>query len=153
MKRYLALIYFYGATFLAIGTEWQPPEQLLDAVCQLESGGGRYLYGDNGLSLGHFQIQKGAWSDVSVWRAKRNLAIYDYQKDVLNPKINRLYASDYLTIIYQRLEQKCGRQPLPSEIYAAYNMGLNNFRRCNYDLAQVNPITAGKCRQLEALLK
>jgi hypothetical protein len=154
MKTFLSLfILLTGFASGAKATTWNPDARLLDAVCQIESSGGRYVYGDNGLSLGHFQIQKAAWTDVSVWRQKRNLATYDYQKEVLNPQINRIYAADYIAIIYGRLREKYGRSPIPSELYAAYNMGLNNFRRCNYDISKVNPITAGKCRQLEALLK
>lgn len=154
MKRVLILNFLLlGLAWNARATNWNPDSRLLDAVCQIESNGGRYVYGDNGLSLGPFQIQKPAWSDVSSWRKKKNLPTYDYQKDVLDPQINRMYAADYLTIIYERLAQKYSRSPLPAELYAAYNMGLNNFRRCNYSLAQINPVTARKCRQLEALLK
>jgi len=134
------------------GEDWAPSTRFLDAVCLIESGGGRYVYGDDGRSLGHFQIQKAAWFDVSVWREKKKLPTYDYQKNVLNPEINRCYAADYLTMIGGRLQQKYKREPAPSEIYAAYNMGMNNFRKCNFDLANVNPVTARKCRLLESLL-
>lgn len=142
-----------GFSFTALASTWNPNPRLLDAVCQIESGGGRYLYGDDGVSLGHFQIQKGAWSDVSAWRKNQNLPTYAYQPNVLNPQVSRVYAAGYLTMIHDRLQSLYGREPSASEIYAVYNMGMSNFRKCNYDLANVNKVTVGKCRQIEALLK
>lgn len=153
MKTFLASLIMFIGLSLSANTGWNPRAQLLDAVCQLESSGGRFLIGDAGLSLGHFQFQKAAWLDVSARRKKKNLQTHNYNTHVLNPQINRAYAADYLAIIHERLKRQYGREPLPSEIYAAYNMGLTKFRKCNYDLARVNKITAGKCRQLEAMLK
>lgn len=154
MKKLLTTIFLSAGFSMSLAaTTWNPDNRLLDAVCQIESSGGRYVYGDGGRSLGPFQIQKAAWSDVSMWRKKRSLPIYDYRQDVLNPQINRIYAANYITIIYERLQNQYKRDPRPSEIYAAYNMGLNSFRKCNYDLTRINPVTAGKCRRLEAWLE
>lgn len=139
--------------FPAFGSGWVPEERLLDAVCQVESAGGRYLYGDDGVSLGHFQMQKAAWADVSAWRERHELPTYNYQSNVLNPKISRIYAAGYLTIIHDRLQRLYDREPSASELYAAYNMGMSNFRKCKYDLANVNKVTLGKCRRIEAMLK
>ena len=154
MKTLLAIIILTaGPVFCASSAAWNPDARLLDAVCQIESCGGRYLSGDNGLSLGYFQIQKAAWSDISNWRRKKNLAIYNYERSVLDPEISRRYAADYLTMIYERLQRLYRREPAPAEIYAAYNMGMGNFRKCNYDLSRINKTTAAKCQQLDALLK
>jgi hypothetical protein len=152
MKTLLAFVIIWTALG-AYGANWNPDARLLDAVCQIESCGGKYIYGDGGLSLGYYQIQKAAWSDVSDWRKKKNVAVYDYERNVLKPEISRSYAADYLTMIYERLLKQYQREPSPAEIYAAYNMGLNSFRKCSYDLARVNPVTAGKCQRLAALLK
>lgn len=147
----LLLIYFCG-TALVTANSWRPHDQLLDAVCQIESSGGKFVYGDGGRSLGPFQIQKGAWSDVVAWRKKQNLPTHTYRENVYNPQINRLYAGDYLTMIYDRLKSEYKREPSPAELYAAYNMGMTNFRKCNYDLRQVNKTTSAKCRQIAAML-
>lgn len=152
-KLWTTLILSAGFALDVTGTTWNPDERLLNAVCQIESSGGLYVYGDSGRSLGPFQMQKAAWSDVSAWRKRKGLPIYNYQQNVLDPQINRTYAAHYITIIYERLQKQYKRNPLPSEIYAAYNMGLNNFRKCDYDLSRINSVTAGKCRQLEAWLK
>ena len=152
MKTFLALLICSCDPAWA-GDLWQPHPRFLDAVCQVESSGGVLLSGDRGMSLGHFQIQKGAWDDVSEWRRKRNLPTHDYRNNVLNPQINRIYASNYLTILYGQLRQEYKREPTPPELYAAYNMGLTNFRKCNYNLAKVNSLTEEKCKQVAALLE
>ena len=132
---------------------WKPEPAFLEAICQLESNGGRFLVGDSGKSLGHYQMQKGAWLDVVKWRKGQNLPTHDYRNNVLDPKISRIYAANYLTILYHRLWQAYQREPAPPEIYAAYNMGLRRFRQCNYRLERVNRITEEKCKQLVALLE
>lgn len=153
MRTWIVIAALVGWNALASATEWHPDARLLDAVCQIESGGGRYLYGDDGVSLGHFQMQRGAWTDVSAWRSKRGSKTFSYQPHVMNPAINRAYAADYLTIIHDRLERLYHREPSVGELYAAYNMGMNNFRKCRYSLANVNKVTARKCRELEAMVK
>jgi hypothetical protein len=153
MKTILAFMISLCCISVLRANTWAPQDRLLDAVCQIESSGGRFTYGDGGLSLGHFQIQKVAWTDVVEWRKKRNLTTHDYRQNVLNPQISRIYASNYLTILHGRLKQQYNREPTPAELYAAYNMGMSSFRKCNYDIARVNPTTSAKCQQVTALMK
>jgi len=129
---------------------WRPDERLLDALCQVESSGGRFVSGDAGRSLGHFQIQKAAWADVVEWRNNQSLPTHDYQTHVFDSRISRLYAADYLTILHTRLKSQYNREPTAGELYAAYNMGLSGFKKCHYDLAQVNLVTRGKCKKIMA---
>ncbi len=152
MKTLALLLYLCGSDLLH-ATTWSPHDRFLDAVCQIESGGGRFTYGDRGLSLGHFQIQKSTWADVVEWRKKQNLPTHDYKDNVFNQRISRIYAANYFTILYGRLKQQYRREPTAGELYAAYNMGLEGFRRCNYNLTQVNPITEAKCKQVMALVE
>lgn len=133
--------------------QWRPTTSFLHAVCQVESGGGKFLRGDGGRSLGDFQIGKGAWADVNQWRKSRNQPTYEYRRNVFNKKLNRLYAADYLTILHDQLVEALRREPTAGEIYAAYNMGLSNFSSCNYRLAKVNATTAKKCQQIELFLQ
>jgi hypothetical protein len=152
MRKLFAIVGYFCGVALVSAADWQPSPRLLDAVCQIESSGGLYVLGDRGLSLGHFQFQKAAWADVCVWRQKRNLPVYDYRANVFDPRISRIYAGNYLTILHDRLKEQYDREPTPAEIYAAYNMGLNAFRKCNYRLAQVNKVTLEKCRLVVALV-
>jgi len=152
MAKGLPILAFLFAIPLVTEAAWRPDAKLLDAVCQIESSGGLSVYGDKGRSLGHFQFQKAAWSDVSEWRKKRNQPTYDYRQNVFKHRISRLYAADYLTILHDRLKQQYKREPTSAELYAAYNMGMNSFRKCNYNLAMVNKTTEARCKLLVALI-
>ncbi len=132
--------------------EWRPSPALLQAVQQIESSGGLKTYGDQGRSLGAFQMSEPAWIDVSAYRKARSLKVYDYREFVMHPYINRAYASDYLKMIHEELSRKLRRAPSAGELYAAYNMGLANFAECDYRLANVNPVTAEKCRQIHLMI-
>jgi hypothetical protein len=131
--------------------EWRPSEALLQAVREVESNNGRVLYGDTGRSLGAFQMSRGAWSDVNVWRRTRGERVYSYSQYALNSSVNRAYAADYLSMIHSELSRKLRRAPTVAEIYAAYNMGLGNFAECDYRMANVNPMTARKAQQVHNL--
>lgn len=140
---------------LVVGTqaaEWRPSNALLRAVRQVESSNGRSIYGDEGRSLGAFQLSEAAWVDVNAWRKARNLKVYSYRAHVMHHYINQTYAADYLAMIHGELSRKLRRRPTSGEIYAAYNMGFTNFAECNYRLANVNPVTARKCRQIHELI-
>ncbi len=153
MKILVTILVVLGGVVSLDAGNWRPPERLLDAVREVESNAGVFTSGDRGKSLGHFQLKKSAWTDVVEWRRKQNLPTHDYQKNVLKEKISRLYAADFLTILHDNLLQQYRREPTPAEIYAAYNLGLSRFRKCHYSLAQVNPMTEARCRQVEALLE
>ncbi len=131
---------------------WQPTDSLLHAVRAVESAEGLLTWGDNGQSLGDFQLSEAAWVDVSAWRRAHHLPTYNYDVHVWNREVSRLYAADYLSILQRELKKRLGRTPSPAEIYAAYNMGLASFARCQYRLARVNPLTAEKCHQINAIL-
>jgi hypothetical protein len=131
MIKYVALFLFVAGTEL-LAAGWRPTERLLYAIRYVESSHGRYTYGDEGRSLGDFQMSEAAWLDVSAWRKGRGLPTYGYDRHVFDRKINRLYATDYLTILYEELEKKLSRSPTAGEIYAAYNMGLGSFAQCRY---------------------
>lgn len=132
--------------------EWRPSDALLRAVQQVESSGGIWVYGDSGRSLGAFQMSEGAWADVNAWRRSRGLKVYSYSGNVMNPYLNRTYASNYLSMIHGELSRKMRRNPTAGEIYAAYNMGLKNFEECNYRLAEVNPVTARKVVEIHQMI-
>jgi hypothetical protein len=145
-----------GLVFLACGLsagEWRPDDRLLDAVRLIESSGGLYLYGDGGRSLGDFQMGRAAWADVNARRRVRGETVYDYNRHVLNPEINRLYAAEYLAILRGQLKRHLRREPTPGELYAAYNMGFRQFSRCGFDLRRVNQTTARKAREITRLVQ
>jgi hypothetical protein len=151
MKKYLALL----ASLLAAdvtAASWHPADELLHAVRHVESAEGLFTWGDNGRSLGDFQISQAAWLDVNTWRKSHRLQTYAYETGVWNRFVSRAYAADYLAILHRELGKRLGRPPTSPEIYAAYNMGLGSFAQCQYRLAKVNPVTARKCQQIDELL-
>src|SRR5881394_2918440 len=104
MPNYLMLMLSLLATE-ALASEWRPSERLLKAVRVVESADGLQTYGDEGRSLGDFQISEGAWLDVNSRRRARGEKTYDYSRKVLNRQLNRAYAADYLTLIHNELER------------------------------------------------
>jgi hypothetical protein len=132
--------------------EWSPSDRLLDIIRRLESADGLLVVGDQGRSLGAYQLSVGAWADVNRWRKARGLALLDYAESVWTESASRAYAADYLRILRHRLEKGLNRPPTSAELYAAYNLGAAGFARCRFDLARVNSLTAAKCRQIAAFM-
>ena len=152
MNRLLWLFSLVSCAVAGSATEWQPSTEFLQAVRSVESSNGQFKIGDNGQSLGDFQLSEAAWLDVNEWRRLRSLKTYRYDEAVFNGFINRVYASNYLTILHGELRRKLGRVPTHEELYAAYNMGLSEFAECNYRLNRVNAMTRAKCRQITDIL-
>jgi hypothetical protein len=150
MNRFLLLLCF--ASIGAHGTEWRPTDSFLRAVRMVESSNGQFKIGDNGQSLGDFQLSEAAWLDVNEWRKARGLKIYNYERSVFNSFINRVYASNYLTILHTELSRKLKRPPTHAELYAAYNIGLATFAQVDFNLSRVNSMTREKCRQISEFL-
>ena len=138
---------------VSAASQWHPPDRLMHAVREIESGQGQFTYGDNGRSLGDFQLSEAAWIDVSAWRKSRDLPTYSYETHVWNPKVNRAYAADYLAILHGALKKRLNRPPTAAEVYASYNMGLSSFAQCQYRLTRVNSVTAKRCEQIKAALR
>ncbi len=151
MGKHLLLLCWLAANVAA--ETWCPPEEFLHAVRFVESSHGRFTWGDRGRSLGEFQLSEAAWLDVTWWRKARGLPTYDYSVHVWNRQVSRAYAADYLALLRGELKRRMKRPPTVAEIYAAYNMGLSSFAECDYRLANVNPLTAKKCRQIMAMLR
>ncbi len=131
---------------------WTPPKELLDQIRHIESADGRMTVGDNGRSLGDYQLSEAAWMDVNSRRKARGVPVYDYSQHVWSSKVSRLYAAEYLRILHTRLEGRLKRHPTWGEIYAAYNMGFDAFARGQCRLANANPITIRRSTMLEAAL-
>ncbi|MDB6054100.1 MAG: hypothetical protein JWN25_1623 [Verrucomicrobiales bacterium] len=155
MKKFLFLLAFIigSSANSSFAEGWTPSRTLLQAVRSVESSNGRFVYGDNGKSLGAFQISQAAWADVNEYRKGKRLKTYEYQQHVYNAYINQVYAADYLTLLHGHLTHELKKEPSPQQLYAAYNMGLSNFADCHYDLRRVNKITAERCQAIGLIVK
>jgi hypothetical protein len=153
MNHIVMLLCCSSMVVMSHGREWQPTPDFLKAVRLVESSNGLNRVGDNGESLGDFQLSEAAWLDVNVWRRARGLKTYPYSSTVFHGYISRVYASNYLTILYTELDRKLKRPPTHAELYAAYNMGLASFAQCNFQLHRVNPVTRARCETISLLLR
>ena len=137
----------------ASANNWKPDDKLMKAISFVESTGGLHLVGDAGASLGEFQMSHAAWEDVNAWRKERRLKTYPFSQFAFHAYINRVYASNYLTIIHSHLKRQLNRQPTVEELYASYNMGLTRFgAECGYDLTKVNKVTARKAATIREMV-
>src|SRR5687768_7067384 len=105
MNRLAVIIWCGCMAVMASGREWRPTDDFLKAVRFVESSNGVNKVGDNGESLGDFQLSEAAWLDVNAWRRARALKIYPYEETVFHSYISRVYASNYLTILYNELNR------------------------------------------------
>jgi hypothetical protein len=151
MEKHLLLLCLLAAD--ANAASWHPTDRMLHAVGYVESTHGLFTWGDNGRSLGEYQLSDAAWLDVTAWRKAHNLPTFGYENHVWNQSISRAYAADYLAILHRELKKRLDHPPTPAEVYAAYNMGLSSFAQCRYQIAKVNPVTARKCEQIRVLLR
>lgn len=108
-------------------------ESMIWALAQVESGGGKFMVGDNGRALGAFQMHRATWKEVSEYRSKKGLRTWPYSY-ALHAEVGKAYAHDYLVIQHKRLTQVMGRSPTPAELYAAYNLGFEGFKRVGFDM-------------------
>jgi hypothetical protein len=148
--RAIVLFLCLAAAPLHAQQEWSPSNLLLDVIRRIESADGLLTVGDQGRSLGPYQLSAGAWLDVTTWRIARGLPTFDYAGNVFSEKICRGYAADYLRILHMRLAKRLKRTPSSADVYAAYNMGLTAFARSQFELAKVNSVTAANCRRIAA---
>src|SRR5688500_10900197 len=116
MNRLLWLFSIVSCAVAVSATEWHPSTEFLQAVRSVESSNGQFKFGDNGQSLGDYQLSEAAWLDVNEWRRVRSLKTYRYDQAVFNGFINRVYASNYLTILHAELSRKLKRAPTHAEL-------------------------------------
>jgi hypothetical protein len=152
MNRIALLLVCGWMALVTQAREWRPTPEFLRAVRFVESSNGANKVGDNGESLGDFQLSEAAWLDVNAWRRARSLKTYPYENAVFHSYITRVYASNYLTILYTELNRRLKRPPSHGELYAAYNLGLSSFAQCDFQLHRVNPLTRARCEQIGLLL-
>lgn len=112
------------ALLLAVEGTAQVPSKLLDAIAVVESGNKADVVGDDGKSVGVYQIGKLYIDDVN--------AIYgtDYKySDRTDPKLSREITSKYLTH-YGKVYTRKTKKQTTVEVYARiHNGGPNGWRK------------------------
>ena len=126
-------------------------DSFVDAVGHIESGGGRITIGDNGQAHGIWQMHADAWKDVSSYRARKGLPIWDYSR-AHNRTVARIYARDYLTILENQLREGLQRAPTVEMLYAAYNIGFTRLENLGFRIEQTPRTTRAACARLKPLM-
>lgn len=115
-------------------------EELVHKVAVIESNVNPDAVGDNGESLGAFQIGRKAWADAVAY-SKVVCGNHDYAI----PEDWKGWAKDYemshraATFILQMHEDRMRRngiKPTPFKLYMAYNMGYNAASQLKFDIKQ-----------------
>lgn len=109
-------------------------DRLLDNVEFVESSGKHTAVGDGGDALGAYQFHRSTWAHVSSLRERSKLPVHKYRPGALQRSVARNYATTYLRWLEQGLASHIGRWPTRAELYAAWNMGLDGFRKVRFQL-------------------
>lgn len=122
---------------------------LVDRIQPLEeSTGDSEAIGDKGKARGAWQMTEVAWCEVSAVLAKQNLPTWDWETGAHIPEVARDYAMTYLAILRTDLRRAMKREPSEKELWAAWNMGVDAFRRCGFKLKNCPPSTRRKAERL-----
>jgi len=124
---------------------------LTTAILEMESGARHGAIGDHGRAHGGWQLWRGAWRDVSTQRQQRHEPVWSYAY-AHDPAVSRLYASDYVLILQRRLTLELHRPVTPGELYAAWRLGVEGFKRRHFELAQCSPDVRDSVQRLGRLL-
>ncbi|HEY0550592.1 MAG TPA: transglycosylase SLT domain-containing protein [Verrucomicrobiae bacterium] len=126
-------------------------DAFVEAVAQIESNTGRFTVGDDGRAIGWWQMHEPAWQDTSAFRAGRHLPTWEYDQ-AQNPKIARLYARDYLTMMENQIRAATKEEPSAEIVYAAYNVGFGRLQSLGFNIARTRPHTKAACARLRELI-
>lgn len=115
-------------------------EDLVHRVAVIESNVNPDAVGDNGDSLGAFQIGREAWADAVAY-SRINHGPHDY----ILPADWKGHAKDYemshraATFILKMHEERMLKnriKPTPFKLYMAYNMGYHGASQHGFDIKQ-----------------
>ena len=115
-------------------------DELIHKVAIIESNVNPDAVGDNGDSLGAFQIKRSAWADAVAY-SKLVAGPHDYHL----PEDWKGHAKDYemaqraAELILKMHEERMIKnkvKPTEFKLYMAYNMGYHGASRYNFDINQ-----------------
>lgn len=124
---------------------------LVNAIGWVESGMDHRAIGDGGASRGAWQITRAAWQDVDRLRRSVGERTQPWKTGAHNPVHAHEIASNFLSLLNSRLSTKLGRPPTVQELYAAYNLGLDGFRRRRYLLERCPEVTRNGAIKVAAI--
>jgi len=152
MAKYIMLLACFMATQVT-AANWRPSERLLHAVRSVESADGLLTWGDNGRSLGDYQLSEAAWIDVNAGERRGDFRRFNTKPMCgtgSEPHVCR-GLSHHLSTSNSRSASAVFR---PRPKFTPHTiMGHASFAQCQYQFGQVNPTTARKCQLIEAIME
>jgi hypothetical protein len=138
-----------GALFLGLRPVHASPsvvtEQFLDTVRKVESDNGRLLVGDEGHSLGPYQMSEPAWNRVSEIRRKLGYTVYRNWRHYSSwETVAREYARDYTTWLELQIIKQYG-SATPEQVYAAYNCGFHKLKSVGGQVSHLRKDIQDRC--------
>lgn len=120
-----------------------PPisDHMLDAVAAVESRG-ENVPGDGGRAAGCWQLHVEACADAGGRHA-----------DAWTPAEARKLARVYLEVTADRLRHAMRREPSNAELYAAYNMGFQGFKKRGFSMRRCGRVTRARAATVERMVK
>jgi hypothetical protein len=138
---------------LTHGVASMPPCQswnrFLDALATVESNNNPNAIGDNGKSLGAYQIQLAVWQDVNKSRGVGAKLPFGTGSHGIHA---RDFAFSHLTNLHARLV-KVGITPTCANMYAAWNLGFTGFKRRGFEISRCPATTQRAAVKINNLMK
>lgn len=138
MKLVILLILFCGNV---LGDSY---DDFLKLVAQVESVNDPTSVGDNGQSLGLYQIGKAAWTDVSKVRRAKGLPTIDWRTGAHSRHWSKVYAKDHAKHLARSLSGRLGKHS-QRLVYAAWNAGLTRVVKAKGILSKLPQRTQDYC--------
>ena len=120
--------------------------QFLDTLEQVESGGRANAIGDGGRARGSFQFWAVAWKEANRLRASAGMERIPYSK-AMDRAAARQQASIYVQHLRGRLARALGRPATAPEVWAAWNLGYDGFKRRGFKLEACPAVTRREARR------
>lgn len=115
-------------------------DRFLDALEQIESGGSAKARGRKD-EAGSFQFRAIAWRDCNRIRTRLGLAGVRWDSVATNRAVARSCARTMMRWLEARLRFAMHRQPNAGELYGAWNLGFDGFRKRHFRLQRCPPTT------------
>jgi len=104
---------------------------MLAAIAAVESGNDHKAVGDNGASLGAWQMQDAAWAEANAER--RRLGKVEHARSAWrDPLVQSDMAASFLRVIRRRFAAIGRPDPTPEQIAVVWNRGWSAAKRTSF---------------------
>lgn len=109
----------------------QKDARMLAAIAAVESGNDHRAIGDNGASLGAWQMQAAAWDEANADR--RRAGKREHRRSAwADPLVQQEMAASFLSVIRSRFAAAGRPDPSPEQIAVVWNRGWSAAKRTGF---------------------